>query len=337
MVSSGVIAAAVIVPILVIFIIYLLKKSVTVVHEREEVIIERLGKYKSTLVAGVHWILPFVDRRKIFHTEYLVTNPVTGNSELVIKTHSKISTQSEVIDFPSTRVITRDNANVMLDCVLSYKITNTKMMIYSVHNLPLLLSKMLQAFLRNMAATLSIDQIIEDSASLNAVSGFLDDEVVRWGVHIDFVKMQKVDAPRLSDVLGKQKDAQLSNTKIIIDARAQKQTAVIESEGKRDSDIRAQQGKTQEIIARSRGTAAGIVNQANAEARTIKEISRVVLKEGADPIKYLLCLKYIEAMMTIIGSGTTEIYYYPPPISTLQTMKNMGFATVYPPNFPLKK
>lgn len=94
---------------------------------------------------------------------------------------SLISTQSEVLDFPKqyavsgitipflisyTRpVITRDNATAYLDAILSYQITNPKLMIYSCNNLPDMLSKMLQASLRNVAGALELDQIIEDTGT----------------------------------------------------------------------------------------------------------------------------------------------------------------------------
>lgn len=45
----------------------------------------------------------------------------------------------------SRNVITRDNASIFIDAVLQYRITNPKLMVYSVQNLPNLLSKMLQA------------------------------------------------------------------------------------------------------------------------------------------------------------------------------------------------
>jgi len=93
---------------------------------------------------------------------------------------SLISTQSEVLDFPkqyefhgsvslltyySRPVITRDNATAYLDAILSYQITNPKLMIYSCNNLPDMLSKMLQASLRNVAGALELDQIIEDTGT----------------------------------------------------------------------------------------------------------------------------------------------------------------------------
>jgi regulator of protease activity HflC (stomatin/prohibitin superfamily) len=63
-------------------------------------------------------------------------------------------------------------------------------MIYSVRNLPNVLSKLLQAQLRNVAGTLDVDQIIEEAASLNVLTSLMESECGRWGVHVLFVKVQ---------------------------------------------------------------------------------------------------------------------------------------------------
>ena len=45
--------------ILAVFIIFVLLKTAVVVPQRSEYVIERLGKYRTTLEAGFHILLPF--------------------------------------------------------------------------------------------------------------------------------------------------------------------------------------------------------------------------------------------------------------------------------------
>ncbi|RUM33763.1 MAG: paraslipin, partial [Desulfobulbus sp.] len=47
---------------LIAFIIFVLKKTAVVVPQRNEYVIERLGKYRKTLEAGFHILVPFIDR-----------------------------------------------------------------------------------------------------------------------------------------------------------------------------------------------------------------------------------------------------------------------------------
>jgi len=67
-------------------------------------------------------------------------------------------------------------------------------MLYNTQNLPRMLSKVLQAQLRNVAGRLDVDQIIESTAGLNPVGAEMKRIATRWGVHVDFVKIQKVEA-----------------------------------------------------------------------------------------------------------------------------------------------
>ena len=160
----------------------------------------------------------------------------------------------------SRPVITRDNAKIYIDAVeiknikiilqiLHYRITNVKQMVYSVTNLPNILSKLLQAQLRDVAGSLDVDRIIEDAAILDRVAGELDVIAQNWGVKIEMVKIQKVQADELEEVLAQKKNADFKNKEIVITAKANKQTVVIKAEGERDQKIREAEGESQRIVA----------------------------------------------------------------------------------------
>jgi len=294
-------------------------------------VIERFGKFHEVLPPGVHFVIPFVDRPKTYWYRYYSINPA-GRNELNERYGStRIPTQNTVIDFPKQNVITHDNASVFLDAVLSYRITTPKTMIYSCTNLPHILSKLLQAQLRNVAGSLDIDQIIEDSASLNVLTGLMDNEATRWGVKIEFVKVQRVEAMRLTDVLAQKKNADLKNKEVVLHAKSKKQTMIIESEGVRDSMIKKAEGEAQEILSRARGQAQAILNTANAEAKSISEIARV-MKSGQEPAKYLLSTKYLNVLGSICEMPNTEMQFLPRELAYLQTLNKLGLNTIHPKN-----
>jgi len=321
--EAGYIIAIVVVALLILYAIW---KSVYVVKEKEVIVIERFGSYDSTLRAGVHFIMPFVKRPKKYWYRYHLSDNL-GHTVLHQKTGVyRIVTQNEVVDFPKTTVISRDNAALLIDAVLSYTIVNPKQMIYSVQNLPDVLNKLLQAQLRAVCGSLDVDQIIEESASLHVLTGMLDSEATRWGVKIQFVKVQKVEAPGLTDVLAKKKNADLQNKQIIIDAKGDKQTNMNEAEGYRDSVVKQAEGKMQEVLARARGEAQATINFANAEARSIKEIARAVPNE--DPTRYLLGTKYLDALESIANSPDgTNLHLLPKEIALLKTAQGLGLNT----------
>lgn len=329
--SAGTTVAIILVVLFVLLVLYAMYISVQVIKEKENVIVERFGEFKAVLTPGVHFIIPFVERAKTYSWRYLLSQNGTTH-RVHVTGRTRVPTKNEVMDFPKQAVITRDNAMIYLDAVLSYKIINAKEMIYNTQNLPHMLSKLLQAQIRNVAGMLDVDQIIEDQAAMDRVSQQMATISKRWGVHIEFVRIQKVEAGTLTHVLAKKKDADLRNKEVIISAKAQKQTRVIESEGNRDRMIREAEGEAQQILSRARGEAQAIINAANAEKEAVGQIARAIARTGENPTQYLLALKYIEALKRITAQPNTKVTFLPNDTAFMQTVGSaFGMNTVIPP------
>lgn len=321
------IGGAVVAPIVIACVLYvIIAHSFIMVKEREAVIIERFGRFSTMLQPGINFIIPFVDVPKRYQWRYWSTDP-QGNPNLVQRNSYRISNQNEVIDFPRQMVISRDNAKLLLDAVLSWKIVNQRQMIYSTVNLPQMLSHLLQAQLRNVAGMLDVDQMIEEAGTLNVLTSLLDNEAVRWGVKILFVKVQRVDALTLSGVLAQRKNADLKNREIVIQARATKQTLIIDAEGRRDAMTKEAEGAAQEMISKARGQATAIINAASAEARSINEVGRALAANGENPSLYLVALRYLEVLKEVLRMKDTKLELLPPALAQLKTSELLGLNT----------
>lgn len=320
-------AVVVVVLLLVVIPLYY---AVQIVREKETIVVERLGKFVGVKTAGCHFLTPCIDCPRTYSVRYFITSN-TGRLELVSKSNqTRVSMQNEVLDFPKQQVITRDNAMVSLDALLNYKVVNASVMLYNTQNLPRMMSKVLQAQLRNVAGSLDVDQLIESTVGLNRVGAEMKRIATRWGVHVEFVKIQRVEAGNLSQDLEKKKNADLKNKEVLIQAKAQKQTSVIDAEGQRDKMIREAEGEAQAIRSRARGDAKAIVNQARAEADSVKEIARAIRRSGENPTKYLLALKYIETLREIMSRPSTTIKLLPKETAFLQASQALGLSTVNP-------
>ena len=330
MTDAGTIVGALIGGILGLIVLRGLFMMIFIVHEKEVVVIERCGKYSSTLTAGIHLVIPYVDRAKRYTHRYFITDDHNRRITVEKKRAYKISTQNLVLDFPKQQVISRDNAMIHLDAVLSFRVTNPKTMIYNSVNLPWMLSKLLQAQVRNVAGTMDVDQLIDDASVMSSIAGKLEQNTQAWGVSIDFVKIQRVEAGNLTSVLERKKQAELKNKEIVIDAKNQKQVRIIESEGQRDRIIKEAEGEAQQMLSRARGQAQAIENQAEAEAKAVKEIARALTKAGENPTQYLLSLKYIDALQKITALPNTAVQYMPKQTSFVQTASSFGMNTIMP-------
>jgi len=306
-----------------------IRKSVHQVSQREVIVIERFGRYHKTLTAGLSFVMPFIDQPKRYSEKYILTD-ANGITQVKQKVNAyKISTQEEVLDFPKQRAISRDNAIIELDAVLNFKILHPKIFIYSCVNLPLVLSKLLQAQLRNVAGSLELDQMIQDAATLNVLTGLLDMEAQRWGVQIQFVKVQQVKYSHNPQILSLVKDTENKNKEIIIDAKSTKQKAVIESEGQRDKMIKEAEGEANEMLANARGYAQAVRNKASGESRTIREVAKALRNAGeTNPTKYLLSVKYLEAVRKISELPGTALKYVPKNVSDGVSQPGGGAVSV---------
>lgn len=118
--------------------------------------------------------------------------------------------------------------------------------------------------------------------------------------------------------------ADLENQSIIIRAKATKQKAVIESEGNRDRVVREAEGEAQQIKSRARGEAKAITNAAAAEADAVREVARAISRTGENPTRYLLALKYIDALRTILTRPHTSVKFIPVQTQHVQGMQAFG-------------
>ena len=85
-------AVIVLLAILVVLVFIILLRSVRIIPQARAGIVERLGKYQSTLTPGLHFLIPFVDRLL----------PL-------------IDLREQVQSFPAQSVITEDNLVVGID------------------------------------------------------------------------------------------------------------------------------------------------------------------------------------------------------------------------------
>ena len=92
-------------------IVALIVCCVRIVPQASEYIIERLGKYKKTWSAGLHFLIPLIDR---------IANRVT--------------VKEQYLDSPPQPVITKDNVTMQIDTVVFYKVFDAKLFTYgAVH------------------------------------------------------------------------------------------------------------------------------------------------------------------------------------------------------------
>jgi regulator of protease activity HflC (stomatin/prohibitin superfamily) len=149
--------------VLAIVVIVMLAKTAVVVPQQSAYVVERLGKYRTTLDAGFHILMPFPDRVRYKH-----------------------SLKEQALDIPEQQCITRDNVQVAVDGVMGYTFA---------------IPQLAQTTLRSEMGKIEPDRTSEERTAINAaVVTELDKATEPWGVKVLRYEIKNLTPP--ADVVG---------------------------------------------------------------------------------------------------------------------------------------
>ena len=259
----------------VVFVI-LIRSIIRIVPQNSALIVERLGKYHSTLEAGFHILMPFVDKVAYRH-----------------------SLKEFAIDVPSQQAITRDNVALGIDGVLYLRIMDPKAASYGVENLRFAIVQLAQTTMRAEIGKLSLDDTFESRDNINAmVTQEIDEASEVWGTKVLRYEVKDISPP--STIL-EEMEKQMG-------AERQRRVAVTTSEGYRQSQINQADGDKQAQILRAQGTAESLLIEAKARAEAITAIAKAIQGEGGTAaVAQQLAEQYIGAFEQLARDGTVAL------------------------------
>jgi len=286
----------------VIFVFVVLMKGIRIVSEQQVVIIERLGKYHSILSSGLNIIIPLLDQPRA-----IPWRDVAGNYRWIYN----IDLRETVFDFPSQRVITKDNVVLEINAIIYFQLTDPVKAVYEIANLPEAIEKLTQTSLRNVIGDLDLDGTLTSRDHINTqLRLVLDEASNKWGVKVNRVEIQDIIPPRdIRDAMEKQMRAERDKRAALLEAEASKLSAIMKAEGARDAEIARAQGDKQAKILDAQGVAEARLTLAKAESESIN----ILAQSAGDPqlaLNYLVALKYIEAF-TKISQGQANTVFLP--------------------------
>ena len=118
--------ALIVAVVLAALVILVVAKTAVVVPQQSAYVVERLGKYRETLGAGFHILIPFLDAIRYRH-----------------------SLKEAAVDIPEQVCITRDNVQVHVDGVLYLKVLNPERASYGVLDYLFAITQLAQTTLRS--------------------------------------------------------------------------------------------------------------------------------------------------------------------------------------------
>ncbi|HEY3516070.1 MAG TPA: stomatin-like protein [Gammaproteobacteria bacterium] len=218
-----------------------LLKTAIVVPQQSAYIVERLGKYSSTLHAGFHILFPFIERIAYRH-----------------------SLKESALDIAEQICITKDNVQVGIDGVLYLQVLDPARASYGISDYHFAISQLAQTTLRSEIGKIDLDRTFEERATINAnVVTELDKASEPWGVKVLRYEIRNINPP--ADVL-QAMEKQMR-------AEREKRAVILTSEGDRDAKINQAEGEKQRVIKESEANRQQQINEAAGEAEAILAVA----------------------------------------------------------------
>jgi len=299
----------VLIVLIVLVVIYILR-GIKIVSQSETMIVERLGKYNRTLNAGINVILPIIEQAK---------ETIVRRQNGSMARSSRIDMREQVYDFDKQSVITKDNVMTEINALLYFQIVDPMKAVYEIQNLPVAIEKLTQTTLRNVVGEMELDETLTSRDTINSkLRNVLDDATNKWGVKVNRVELQDITPPEsIRRTMELQMQAERNRRAEILKAEGEKQAQILNSEGEKQAEINAAEADKQANILKAEGEARAKVLQAEAEAAAIRNIAEAVADRGADPVNYLLAVKYIETLKEVAGGQENKTVYLPYEASNL--------------------
>ena len=267
--------------VLLVIIILLIVVNVRIVPQAKAVVVERLGKYKSTWNAGLHVKVPFI--------------------EAIVRT---VSLKEQVLDFPPQPVITKDNVTMQIDSVVFMKVFDPKLFTYGVENPIAGLQNLSATTLRNIIGDMELDETLTSRETINGkMQQILDEATDAWGIKVTRVEIKNMQPPKeIEEVMTKQMRAERERRQTVLEAQAHQEAVVARAEGDKKAKILAAEAERDAQIALAEGKAKSIEMVYEAEAEGIEKLNAAKISEQ------VLKLKGIEALKTVADGRATKIY-----------------------------
>jgi regulator of protease activity HflC (stomatin/prohibitin superfamily) len=233
---------SIIVPIIVVFILFLLLLGVRIVRPTHRGLIERFGKYQRFALPGFHWIIPLVDRM------------------------IQVNITEQMVDAQPQEIITNDNLNARVDAQVYFKVKDDEASVkssqYHVNNYEVQIVNLARTTLRNIIGTLTLKSANSERNRINTeLLGTLSKETQSWGMEIVRTELKEIDPPKdVQETMNKVVKAENEKVAALDFANAVERQA----DGEKRAEIKKAEGIKQAKILAAEGEAEAIklVNEA---------------------------------------------------------------------------
>jgi len=253
--------------LLALLVVILILKSVKIVPQSEQHVIERFGRLRAVLGPGINMIVPFID--SVAH---------------------KISILERQLPTASQDAITRDNVLVQVDTSVFYRITEPEKTVYRIRDVDSAISTTVAGIVRAEIGKMDLDEVQANRSQLiTTIKSSVEDAVDDWGIEVTRAEILDVNLDAATRAAMMQQ----------LNAERARRAQVTEAEGKK----RAVELAAEAELYASEQTAKARRILADAEAYATQVVATAINENGLEAAQYQIALKQVDAL-NAMGKGT---------------------------------
>ena len=273
--------------IIAIIILVAIAKTAVIVPQNTAYIVERLGRYHSTLEAGFHILIPFFDRIAYRHT-----------------------LKEQAIDVPPQECITKDNIAVSVDGILYMQVMDPAKASYGIGNYLFATTQLAQTTMRSEMGKLDLDRSFEERTAINAaIVSAVDKASDPWGIKVTRYEIKNITPPQtIRDAMEKQMRAEREKRAMIAESEGERQSKINRAEGERQQAIALSEGERARRINEAEGRAKEITLVADAQAEGIRKVAAALNEPGGiNSVNMQLAQQYLAQFGNLAKQNNTMI------------------------------
>jgi regulator of protease activity HflC (stomatin/prohibitin superfamily) len=259
---------------LLVLVIVTIAMGVRLVPQGYKFVVQRLGKYHSTLGPGLNIIIPYMDTVAF-----------------------KVTTKDIVLDIPSQDVITRDNAVIITNAVAYINIVSPEKAVYGVEDYRIAIQTLVQTSLRSIVGEMDLDDALSSRDMIKSkLKEAISDDISDWGIMLKTVEIQDINPSQtMQRAMEEQAAAERARRATVTRAEGDKTAAILQADGRLEASKRDAQAK---------------VVLAEADRAAIEKVAEAA-KSGELPLVFLLGQRYVDAMRKMAETDNAKIVILP--------------------------
>lgn len=264
----------------VVVFILLLFSTVRIVDEYKRLVVLRLGKYQGTRGPGIVIIIPFLE------------------------TATVVDLREKFLDIPAQTAITKDNASILIDFLVYYRITEPYLSVLKVDHVERASANIATTTLRAVIGDIDLDGVLSKREQINDILRVkLDEATERWGLKVTAVEIREIEPPRdILDAMNRQMSAERDRRAEVTRAQGERESAIARAEGHKRAAILKAEGERESAVLEAQGQKEAQELKAQGYAKALEAISQT----ASTLDERTMALQYMEMLEKVGSSASTK-------------------------------